>query len=76
MMARGVIDEFLSDKATWVALAGLVAGLVSGTPLLSATGAVAALSSIGAAAYKARVKTQSSIEASDLRLLYFIHRRT
>ena len=58
------------------ALAGLIAGLASGTPLLSATGAVAALSSLGAAAYKARVNTQSAIEASDLRLLYFIDRKT
>lgn len=73
---RTVIDELFSDKATWAALAGLIAGLASGTPLLSATGAVAALSSIGAAAYKARVKTKSTIEASDLRLLYFIDRRT
>jgi len=73
---RTVIDELFSDKATWAALAGLIAGLASGTPLLSATGAVAALSSIGAAAYKARVKTRSTIEASDLRLLYFIDRRT
>jgi hypothetical protein len=73
---RTTIDEIFTDKATWAALAGLIAGLASGTSLLSATGAVAALSTIGAAAYKARVKTRSSIEASELRLLYFIDRRT
>lgn len=72
---RAVIDELFSEKATWVALAGLIAGFASGTPLLSATGAVTALSSIGAAAYKVSVKTRSSIKASDLRLLYFIDRR-
>lgn len=73
---RAVIDELFSDKLTWGALSGLISGLAAGSAILSATGAVAALSSIGAAAYKARVKTQSTIKESDLRLLYFIDRRT
>ena len=72
---RAVIDELFSDKITWGALAGLITGLAGSSPLLSATGAVAALSALGAAAYKARVKTRSTIEGSDLRLLYFIERR-
>lgn len=73
---RRVIDELLSNSATWVALTGFVAGLASGNPVLSATGAVATLSTVGAAAYKTRVETKSAIQESDLRLLYFIDRRT
>ncbi len=72
---RAVIDELISDKLTWGALSGLIGGLATGSAILSATGAVAALSSIGAAAYKARGKTHSTIRESDLRLLYFIDRR-
>jgi hypothetical protein len=72
---RAVIDELFSDKATWAALAGLIAGLASGSTILSATGAIAALSAVGAAAYKTSVKTRSTIEGSDLRLLYFIEQR-
>lgn len=73
---RAITDELFSDKVTWGALSGLIAGLATGSPLLSATGAAAALSSIGAAAYKSKVKAQSTIKESDLRLLYFIDRRT
>ena len=72
---RFVIDELFSDKALWVALANLIAGLASGTPLMSATGAVTALAVVGADVYKAGVKIRSTIEESDLRLLYFIERR-
>lgn len=67
-------DELLSDKATWAGLATFLSGLLAGSPILTGGATVAALSSVGAAAYKANRETKLELDASDLALIYHINR--
>jgi hypothetical protein len=72
---RVFVDELLTDKGTWVSMAGTLAGVAAGTSLLTAAAAVTGLASIGSAAYKSKQSREAAVRSNDYRLLYFINQR-
>jgi len=71
---RKAVDDLIvslfSDKNTWLGIAGLIGGLVAGQPLLSAGGAITALSAFGAASFKQAAERRQKLRTSDFSLIY------
>jgi hypothetical protein len=68
--------SLFSDKTTWIGIAGVIGGLATGQPILSAGAAVAALSSFGAAAFKQAAERREKLRTNDFALIYTLsHRR-
>jgi hypothetical protein len=77
---RRANEQFLinlfGDEKTWIACATALGGLLSGEILLTTGAAVAALSSVGAKAFKSAAERRSKLKSNDFSLLYSISRST
>ncbi len=76
---RRALQEYLTalfaDYKTWAGVAAFVGGVVTGHVHVSAGGAIAALSSIGAQAFKTAAERRERLRKSDFALVYTIAKR-
>lgn len=69
------LTGLLGDHKTWLGVATFLAGVVGGHDLVTAGGAIAALSSIGAQAFKTAAEQREKLRGNDFALIYTIARR-
>ncbi|MBM3861570.1 MAG: hypothetical protein FJ395_18245 [Verrucomicrobia bacterium] len=72
---RDFLVEVFGDEVTWLACAGAVGGLLSGTLPLTAGAAVAAMSNLGAKAFKVAADRRQKLKESDYTLIYSLSNR-
>lgn len=77
---RQSLDNFFvdlfGDEKTWIAIATFIAASISGHTHISTGAAIAALSSLGAKAFKQAANRKQKLKASDLALVYTITRKS
>lgn len=64
-----------SDEKTWIAMTVIIAGILHGNVPISAGAAIAAVSTVGAKAFKEAAERHRKIRESDYALVYTISRR-
>jgi len=67
---RDFLAEVFGDKATWLALAAAVSGLLGGNPTFTVGGAVGAIATVGAAAVRAAADKRERVRSSEYALVY------
>ncbi|MHC4618641.1 MAG: hypothetical protein ACYTEQ_12915 [Planctomycetota bacterium] len=68
------MQSLFSDEKTWMALAALVGSIFTGHDIITAGSAVAALSNVGAKAFKSAAKRRTTLRTSAYTLLYNLQR--
>ena len=71
---RGFLNSISEDKVIWGSLASMLGGVSLSGPIFTTAGLVGLLSTIGAAAVKARNSREAQLAASDLSLLHTLKR--
>ncbi len=70
-----LLKEVFSDETTWLACSAALGGLLAGQVSLTAGGAIAALSNLGAKAFKAASERREKLRENDFTLIYTLTRR-
>lgn len=63
-----------ADKVLWSSFASMLAGVSGSGPMFTAAGIIAALTSVGSNAFKARAERDEKLRQSDLALLHLLHK--
>ena len=72
---REFFRDLFSDQKTWLAVCAFISGVVSGQFYIQTAGAMGALSSVGAKAFKAAANRGKKLQQSDYRLVYSLTRK-
>ncbi len=76
---RQALDDFFidlfGDEKTWMAMAAFIAAAISGHTHVSTGAAIAALSSVGAKAFKQAANRKQKLKTTDLALVYTINHK-
>ena len=76
---RDTLEQFFiglfSDDKTWLSLAAFLAGIIGGYTNITTGAAIAALSSVGAKAFKTAADKREKLKRSDYALVYNLSRQ-